>query len=164
MIENGEVTAPSVRRRLACVVYEAFLLSAVILALTFPYVVLTQHLAPEFARAGLQFYLLLVSAGYFTIFWRKGQTLAMKTWNLKLVDANGDRASWGILLRRFLFSCLNLACLGLGWWGALFRNDRQFLHDHFAGTRIIVAPPPRRPPTVDQATTAPSLHSIQSRP
>lgn len=147
------VVTPSIRRRLACVVYEALLLSAVLLSLTFPFVAFTQHLPAPIARAGLQFYLLVIAGGYFVIFWRKGQTLAMKTWNLKIVDVSGHRAGWGQLLLRYGLACLNLVCLGLGWWTALFRKDRQFLQDRFAGTRLIIASPARSQPSADQATT-----------
>jgi uncharacterized RDD family membrane protein YckC len=71
---------------------------------------------------------------YFTLFWRKGQTLAMKTWGIKLVSANGKPPSNRQLWLRYLLACLNL--LILGWWAALLRQDRQFLQDHFAGTRL----------------------------
>ena len=83
------------------------------------------------------------------------RTLAMKTWNLKIVDVSGNRAGWGHLLLRYGLACLNLVCLGFGWWGALFRKDRQFLQDHFAGTQLILVSLARSQPSADQATTLP---------
>jgi uncharacterized RDD family membrane protein YckC len=132
-----QAASPSLAKRLACVLYDGLLLSALLLAATFPFVALTQGLEPSLARHLLQAYLFLVTGGYFTVFWRKGQTLAMKTWKLRLETATGDQPSWGQVWMRYLLACANLPMLGAGWWAALFRADRQFLQDHLAGTRLV---------------------------
>jgi uncharacterized RDD family membrane protein YckC len=128
---------PSVARRLLCVLYDGLLVSALLLVATFPFVALTQRLDPVLVRHLLQAYLFLVTGGYFTVFWRKGQTLAMKTWKLRLDSAAGGRPSRGQVWMRYLLACANLVVLGLGWWSALFRPDRQFLQDRLAGTRLV---------------------------
>ena len=136
----GEViAAPSLGRRLACNLYEAFLLAAVMLVAAFPFMPLIQSLAPHLAREAMQAYLLLVAGGYFTLFWRKGQTLAMKTWRIRMESAAGGVPGRGQVWLRYLLACLNLALLGLGWWSAAFAQDGQFLHDRLAGTRLIPA-------------------------
>jgi uncharacterized RDD family membrane protein YckC len=132
---------PSVARRLACVIYDGLLVVAVVFAAAFPFVGLTRHLAPALAVPLTQAYVLLVVAGYFTLFWRKGQTLAMKTWGFELVSAAGGRVSWGQAGLRFLLACLNLVLLGLGWWAAYLDPGRQFLQDQLAGTRLVRSTP-----------------------
>jgi uncharacterized RDD family membrane protein YckC len=116
-------------------------------------------------RHGLQAFVCLVLAVYFTWFWHKGQTLAMKTWHLRLVDTNGQvltqrRAllryalSWVWFMPPLVFAQLSnapalitvLACLiWVFVWAILsrFHPDRQFWHDHWSGTRLIdVRPAP----------------------
>jgi uncharacterized RDD family membrane protein YckC len=129
--------APGLGRRLACVFYEGLLVAALMLVAAFPFVPLTQGLAPAIAKASLQVYLILVAGAYFTLFWRKGQTLAMKTWGIRIESARGGAPSFGQAWSRYLLSCLNLVLLGVGWWSALFSRDRQFLQDRLAGTRLI---------------------------
>jgi uncharacterized RDD family membrane protein YckC len=130
---------PGLGRRLACAFYESLLLSALFLVAAFPFVPLTRGLDPATAKASLQVYLILVAGGYFTLFWRKGRTLAMKTWGIRIESAQGGAPTLRQVWLRYLLSCLNIALLGAGWWSALFASDRQFLHDRLAGTRLIRA-------------------------
>lgn len=133
----SEAHPPSVGRRLLCVLYDGLLLSAVLLVATFPFVALTRTLEPGLARHLLQAYLFLVAGAYFAVFWRKGQTLAMKTWKFRLETDAGGRPGWGRAWLRYLLAWVNLALLGVGWWSAWFRPDRQFLQDRLAGTRLV---------------------------
>lgn len=133
------LAAPSLARRLACIAYDALLVLAVLLVAAFPFVPLAQVIAPAIAREALQVYLLLVAGGYFTLFWRKGRTLAMKTWGIRMVCADGAPPGRGQAWLRYLLACLNLALLGVGWWVAPFTRDRQFLQDRLAGTRLVRA-------------------------
>lgn len=137
MTETG---APSLGRRLLCVLYDGLLLGAVLLVATFPFVALTQALEPTMARHLLQAYLFLVAGFYFTVFWRKGQTLAMKTWKLRMETDLGAQPGWGRAWLRYILAWVNLILLGTGWWAALFRADRQFLQDRLAGTRLLAVP------------------------
>ncbi len=131
------MTAPSLPRRLACNVYESLLLIAVLFVAAFPLAALTLQLPSELRSPLLQIYLLGVAGLYFTLFWRKGQTLAMKTWRIRLEAADGSLPSTRQVWLRFALACLSLALLGVGWWTAWWREDGQFLQDHYAGTRLI---------------------------
>ena len=132
------ICPPSLPRQLACNVYECMLLIALLFVAALPFVVFTMLLPPDLGlilrESVLWIYLFGIAGLYFTFFWRKGQTLAMKTWGIKLVSASGKPLSKRQLWLRYLLACLNL--LVLGWWVALLRQDRQFLQDHFAGTRL----------------------------
>ena len=85
-----------------------------------------------------QLYLLGVLFAYFSAFWlRSGQTLAMKTWRIRLVNPDGspiDAQAGCAAIRR---SPCSVCCWrGAGFWWALFDRDRQFFHDRIVGTRL----------------------------
>jgi uncharacterized RDD family membrane protein YckC len=153
--------APSMWRRLACAVYEGVLLFGVVMIAGYLYSSLTQQKHALVGTAGLQAFLFLVLGIYFGWFWsRSGQTLAMKTWRLRVVRSSGQPLTQARALARYL-ACwlwflppLALASLpqvhGLGaklltllvgvlvYAGlSMFRHDRQFWHDAICGTRVI---------------------------
>jgi uncharacterized RDD family membrane protein YckC len=134
------VNAPSLRRRLACNFYESLLLIAVLFVAAFPLAAVTIQLPHNIGIPLLRVYLFIVAGVYLTLFWRKGQTLAMKTWGICLVDKNGAPPSYAQVWLRYVLACLNLALLGIGWWAALLNKDHQFLQDRFAGTCLIRHP------------------------
>lgn len=89
-------------------------------------------------RHAFQLYLFLVIGLYFAGSWRRrGQTLAMKTWKLRLVGANGARITLRQALLRYVCAWPCLALGGIGILYAPFDRERQFLHDRLAGTRIV---------------------------
>lgn len=155
-------TAPALRRRLACLVYEAVLLFGVVMVTGLLYgIVAGQRHALE-GRLGLSLLIVAVLAAYFVGCWtRSGQTLPMQTWRIRLEDGRGRPPGSARALLRFVAAWvwvlpgLGLAHL-LGWsssgWGvfgavsgwmlayaalALLRHDRQFLHDAVCGTRLV---------------------------
>lgn len=136
------VELAGVRRRLASLLYEALLLLGV-LALTFlvPYLLLGVffQIAPAGWAAWLHIYLVL--GAYFIWYWRRrGQTLAMQTWRLRLVTADGRVPSVATGWLRYTLAWPSLLCFGFGLAWALIDRDRQFLHDRLAGTRIVLLP------------------------
>ena len=89
-------------------------------------------------RHAFQAYLFMVIGLYFTISWRRsGQTLAMKTWKLRLIGANGGRITLPQAVLRYIWAWPCLALGGIGILYAPFDRERQFLHDRLAGTRIV---------------------------
>ncbi len=151
-------------RRFAALVYEGVLLFGVLFFACFLYVVLTRQQDALFGWPGYVF-AFGVPAAYFLTFWtRSGQTLALKTWHLRVVDAQGSPLGWGRALARYLLSWLwllpGLALALLGWHGwalaggvlawmvvygliALALPQRQFLHDVLCGSRVITQLPLR---------------------
>jgi uncharacterized RDD family membrane protein YckC len=79
-----------------------------------------------------------VFAAYFLWCWlRGGQTLAMKTWKIRLVAPGHDRVPPLTALLRFALALFAVPTgIALGW--ALFDRERQFLHDRLAGTRLVM--------------------------
>ena len=127
---------PSLARRLAAMVYEAFLIFAVAFfaAWIFFFASGARDATSGALRRELQLFIVVVLAAYFLWCWlRGGQTLAMRAWHIRLVDVTPRKA-----LVRFLLAA---ALLPLSVLWALVDRDRQFLHDRLAGTRLIDARP-----------------------
>jgi uncharacterized RDD family membrane protein YckC len=152
--------APSLQRRLACAIYEGVLLFGVVMIAGYLYSSLTQQKHALVGTTGLQAFLFTVLGIYFGWFWsRSGQTLAMKTWHLRVARSNGLPLSQARALVRYLacwlwflpplaFASLSqvrglgaklmvLAAGLIAYAGlALLRRDRQFLHDVICDTRV----------------------------
>jgi uncharacterized RDD family membrane protein YckC len=131
--------APSIRRRLASMMYESILLFAVAFLGTWLFQFAAGTLAIEgWRRHLLQLFILGVFALYFIWCWlRGGQTLAMKTWRIRVVRKDGHgRLSPGAALLRFFYALLLVPTLvGIFW--AMVDRDRQFLHDRLAGSLLL---------------------------
>ena len=157
--------APSLLRRMACWLYEGLLLFGVVFISGYLFSTLSQTRHALDNRHGLQAFIFLVFAIYFTWFGHKGQTLAMKTWHIRLVDAQGQPLTQKRALLRYVLSWIWLLpplaflapfqlsgaetlVLTFGWvgvWAILsrFQTDKQFWHDVWAGTRLINADLPK---------------------
>ncbi len=121
-------------------VYESLLLFGVAFSASLIFLGATGAGLSGWLRHLFQAYLFLVIGVYFVWSWRsRGQTLAMKTWNLRLAAADGGRITLRQALLRYAWAW---PCVGLGGIGLLyapFDRQRQFLHDRLAGTRIVLA-------------------------
>ena len=118
--------------------YESLLLISVTFFAALLFLGVSGGSAGGWVRHALQAYLFLVIGLYFAGSWRRqGQTLAMKTWSLRLVGANGARITLRQAMLRYVCAWLSLALGGIGILYALFDRDRQFLHDRLAGTKIV---------------------------
>ncbi len=128
-------TAPSLIIRLASMLYEALLLIAVLFIGVFAFSTLTSYKGGGMLKPLFQIYVTGIVAAYFFYFWRKsGQTLAMKTWHIKLISANGKPISYPQCAIRLLAACIGVPLFP---W-ALFDRDQQFLHDRIAKTRLVL--------------------------
>ena len=129
--------------RLAVLVYESLLLTAVIFVASFLVMPVVGDLQARWQRHFFQVYILGVVFAYFAAFWlRSGQTLAMKTWRIRLVTRAGTTISFRQAVFRFVLAVVGLLALGAGFWWAFFDRDRQFLHDRLVGTRLVRVPKP----------------------
>lgn len=117
--------------------YECLLLLALLFVATFIFLALFGSAVHFPERALLQLWLLTVAACYFIWFWTHGgQTLAMKTWHLRLVTEHGNAVTWRTALLRFLVTVPSVG-LGIGIVWALLDGEGQFLHDRLAHTRLV---------------------------
>jgi uncharacterized RDD family membrane protein YckC len=123
-------------------VYELLLVTAVVFVASFLIIPVVGDLHAPWQRHLFQVYILGVLFAYFSAFWlRSGQTLAMKTWRIRLVSPDGAPLSLKQAALRFVLALLGLLLAGVGFWWALFDRDRQFLHDRVVGTRLVRVPP-----------------------
>lgn len=132
---------PSILRRLASMAYECLLLLGILAALlVLPHVLLgafAHRLASPIVVQAHCFFVLLI---YCLWFWSDGrQTLAMKTWRIRLVTRDGLPLRPAQAFLRHLLCWPSIALFGAGIVWALFDRDRQFLHDRLAGTRLVMA-------------------------
>ena len=151
---------PSIKRRLACWLYEGVLLFGVVFIVDYAFSSLTQTRHALDNRLAQQMLLFFVLGAYFTWQWRRsGQTLPMKTWHIKLVAADGTTPTWPRAIARYCLAwvwflpplsagwalqldAISTSVLALGWipiWAILarFQAQTQFWHDAWAGTRLI---------------------------
>ena len=125
-------------RLFAVCVYELLLLLALWMLCTWMFVSLFGDATSHYKRTFLQLFLWLVTGAYFVWCWTKtGQTLATKTWKIKLVNQlNVNLNKRQAMIRYALASASILAC-GLGFIWALVDKDRLFLHDRLLKMRYI---------------------------
>ena len=129
---------PSIKRRLICMVYESLLLAGVAFFAALLFLGTTGASPSGWTRHAFQVYLFLVIGLYFAGAWRRGgQTLAIKTWKLRLVGANGARITLRQAALRYVCAWPCLLLGGIGILYAPFDRQRQFLHDRLAGTSIV---------------------------
>jgi uncharacterized RDD family membrane protein YckC len=127
--------------RIAAMVYELLLVTAVVFVASFLIIPVVGEMHAPWQRHLFQVYIVGVLFAYLSAFWlRSGQTLAMKTWRIRLVQQNGDALTFRQAVLRFVLALLGLLLAGAGFWWAWFDRDRQFLHDRIAGTRLIRLP------------------------
>lgn len=142
-------------------VYEAMLLFGVLFVADGLLDTLTQSRHTLALRDARQFWLFLVLGAYFVFFWhRGGQTLAMKTWKIRLIAPGYSQVSITRAMIRYLLAWMWFLpammidyVLGLKGWSSIgvilagmalwvitiyLSKNRQFLHDQLAGTQLVV--------------------------
>lgn len=130
---------PGLARRLASMGYELLLMFGVLaVTLLLPHVLIGHFLHRLATPFVLWAHLFLVLLIYFVWFWTHGgQTLAMRTWRLRIVTRAGRPLRPAQALMRFLLCWPSLGVFGVGILWALVDPERQFLQDRIAGTRIV---------------------------
>ncbi|MBS1142459.1 MAG: hypothetical protein H6R13_3912 [Proteobacteria bacterium] len=131
---------PGIRRRLVSMLYEGLVVFSILLiGFLMPQIVLSGFGWTVTPRA-LWIHILLLLMIYFVWCWLNGgQTLPMKTWKLRIINADGSPLRPLQAVLRYLIAWPSIVLLGIGIFWAMFDKDKQFLHDRLAGTRIVVA-------------------------
>ena len=153
------LTTPSLPRRMACWLYEGMLLFGVVFIAGYLFGSLSQTKNAMDNRHALQAFLFVVFGIYFVWLWAKGQTLAMKTWHIRVLDHAGQQLTQAHALVRYFWSWLwvlpplvlswgfdlkggESIVIFIGWvaaWAIMsrFHPRQQFWHDAFAGTQLV---------------------------
>jgi len=167
-VPGQQFVTPGLARRMICFVYEGVLLFGVLMAAGLLYASVTGQRNAMIGRHGLQAFLFVVLGLYFAWFWSHGgQTVAMKTWHIRLQCKDGTAVSPQRACARYVLSWAWFApALALLWmtpadglWPTLAiivagvlvyaalawsNPDRQFWHDIACATRLVSAGPPKR--------------------
>jgi len=157
---------PGLWRRLACFTYEGVLLFGVVMVTGLLYAIITRQNHALVGQHGLQAVIFVVLGAYFVWFWtRSGQTLAMQTWQIRLLRRDGRPVGARQAALRYLLAWMwflpALAWLGVTGlkgtgpvlatvtagvltYAALARLHprRQYLHDTLCGTELVFWPAP----------------------
>lgn len=159
--DGAALRVPGLRRRMAAFMYEGVLLFGLVMAVGAVYSISTGQRHALQGRGGMMATQFLALSMYFMWFWTHGgQTLALKTWHLRIVSSSGAPLSLKQALARFMASWLWfmpswVAAWLAGWhhskwlYGAMglwiliyaaltcLLPQRQFLHDVLCGTRLV---------------------------
>jgi uncharacterized RDD family membrane protein YckC len=130
-------------RRLAALIYDGLLLTALLMMFTAGALFFTHGAAVLPATAGAWAYLyraglVLVIAAYYVLNWlRSGQTLGMRAWHLRAVADSGKPLALKAALLRVVFGLLAWAPAALGVLWLYFDPERLALQDRLSRTRVV---------------------------
>jgi uncharacterized RDD family membrane protein YckC len=159
-------------RRIGAMIYDALLVIGVLAVASIPfqvYSIITNQLlvareAGWWISGLFRLWLVLIFVWFFGFFWtRRGQTLGMQVWKLRVEDEQGKLLAWPLAVRRLLFAvmmwmpgslCLmiseQLHSALLKWTGeallllvllnlftAKFSADHRTWHDRMSRTRVV---------------------------
>jgi uncharacterized RDD family membrane protein YckC len=133
-------------RRLAAMFYDGLLLVAILMIATALLLPLTggEAITPA-DHPWLAFAYRLVIAGlvvlFFGTFWtRRGQTLGMASWRLRVEREDGSLLTWSDTVKRLAAALLSWLPLGLGYLWILFDREGRAWHDRLTRTRVVLLP------------------------
>lgn len=140
-------------RRVIALAYDCLLLLGVLFVYAIPVVILRHLLEddpmqrpPLLAQMLILLGMWLVCSAYFVWCWRKGgQTLAMKSWRMRLQSTAGETLSWKQCWLRCIVAPLCIGAGGIGLLWVLFHPRNMALQDILTGTRIrLLAKPAKK--------------------
>ena len=137
MLVNPNINLPSASliKQLAAMLYDSFLILAILFVATVIALLFNKGEAIESSPV-FTLYLVLVIFLFYSWFWSKcGQTLGMRVWKIQIINDYGRNPTWQVCILRLVFAVFSMACLGLGYWWRLFRPYTW--HDRLSQTRII---------------------------
>lgn len=129
-------------RRLAAIVYDSLLVTALLFLATIPFVAVREG-EPVETGNNLFYQLILIGVVYtfFVGFWsRSGRTLGMQSWGLQLETRTGGVPSVATASLRFFAALLSWATLGLGFLWQLWDSEALTWHDRISKTRLVYYP------------------------
>ena len=128
----------SLLRRFGAILYDSFLLLTALFVASF-LIVIPTGIKPDDPYFFLfQAYIFLIAYLFFAWFWtRDGQTLGMRTWNIKLVMENGSKVTWGSAFLRYAFAMISWLVFGLGFLWSLWDKQHRTWHDIISKTKLV---------------------------
>ncbi|WP_039913631.1 RDD family protein [Cellvibrio mixtus] len=145
-----EFATPGLLRRFAAMVYDSLLLMAVSIlygAIATGINIAIKGIPAPGERVTWGAFGIVVFIGwiltlgfFFCYFWKNsGQTLGMKTWRMKMYDANSMQTpGYSQCVIRCVCAPFSMLLLGIGYWVMYLNPERQTLHDKLSKTRILL--------------------------
>lgn len=136
--QSLNITAPSLLKLGACLLYELLTIVALVFVSTGLFIIIAGDASHDIKRLLLQLFLWLVVGAYYIRCWVKtGQTLAMQAWKLRLVDEQSQLLAMQQAIARYLLATLSMAFFGAGLFWAIVDKNNQFLHDRLLKCKVI---------------------------
>jgi len=137
-IQKINMTAPSLIKLGACLLYELLTVIAIVFVSAGFFVWIAGDATHGAKRLLLQIYLWIIVGAYFVWCWEKtGRTLAMQAWKLKLIGNDSQLLSLRVAIIRYVLATLSMALCGLGFLWAIIDRQHLFLHDRLLKNRIV---------------------------
>jgi uncharacterized RDD family membrane protein YckC len=138
-IELTDAPTPGLIRRLAAILYDGLLLTALLFVAT-ALITLPLGNPTGLMMFVFQFFIFeIIPLIFFTSFWvRGGQTLGMRAWRLKLERLDGGDISWSDAFKRHLAALFSILVFGLGFAWILIDPQKLAWHDRLSKTRLIL--------------------------
>jgi uncharacterized RDD family membrane protein YckC len=135
------MTNASLGRRFGAIIYDSFLVLALMFLGTLPFVAVRGGEPVDPGNTVYQLTLLLIAYLFFTGYWSLyGRTLGMQSWRLKIETADGSKPGFSAATLRFFAAIVSWLPAGLGFWWQLWDQDRLAWHDRISGTRLVHYP------------------------
>jgi len=133
-----KLSVPSFLCRLTIVIYDLFLLIAVLFLATALLLPFNSGVAFTHEQIFYPIYLLIVSFLFYGWFWTHGgQTLGLRAWKAKVLTFEQQPINWTQALVRFATA---FACCGLGLLWILLDKHRRSWHDYLSKTAVFFEP------------------------
>lgn len=127
-------------RRFGAIFYDGLLVFSLMLVLGFLVTIILPVNNNNQANPYFFFIVTLpVSFFYFAFFWMKsGQTLGMRTWHIRLVNANQYNKTITLTqcFMRYILTIISWLSLGLGFFYQWLDKDKQTFHDKYSKTQL----------------------------
>tara|TARA_B100000767_G_C19754093_1_gene532115 strand:- start:1345 stop:1872 length:528 start_codon:yes stop_codon:yes gene_type:complete len=155
--KNSNQSVAPLGRRLMAMLYDAFLLMAILMCTSAVYTVIAVTITGDFNQSAtintddvlhdlrpieLGWPILpvlgLVYIGFFIYFWRNtGQTLGMLVWKIKVVSTSHEAISIPQGLTRIIIAFFSATACGMGYLVLLRKDTQQSWHDRASNTKVI---------------------------
>lgn len=135
-----QVSSAPIWKRLLALIYDALVVTALVLISGLIASVIAQGEAPSWLT---QLLIVLSVAGYFWWSWsRGGKTAGMRAWRLRVVGMDGEPLTSQVAMKRLMMCILTLAPTGAplltGWLSPI----GQTVYDSLSNTRVVAEPKP----------------------
>lgn len=131
----SELPTPGLMRRLGAILYDTLQVIALLMLVTLPFALLDLGQTPFHQSA-----LVLTIFAFFAKFWRHGgQTLGMKSWDMRIVSNDGRPITFTQCLLRIIAAVPSFIFF-IGYLWMLVDKEKRTWPDRFSDTHLIMTP------------------------